>query len=112
MVNPLLPAEDYLHYFEYTRAKVAFVDSSVLAHLAPLRDRLPHLRHLVVVGDPGSDLGFEDICARADDRLANADTHRDDPAIWLLTSGSTGKPKAAVHLQQDLPWNPSGTPSR
>ena len=23
MVNPLLPAEDYLHYFEYTRAKVA-----------------------------------------------------------------------------------------
>ena len=58
-----------------------------------------------MVGDPGSDLGFEDICARAHDRLANADTHRDDPAIWLFTSGSTGKPKAAVHLQQDLPWN-------
>jgi benzoate-CoA ligase family protein len=35
----------------------------------------------------------------------NADTHRDDPAIWLFTSGSTGKPKAAVHLQADLPWN-------
>src|SRR4030095_16606318 len=44
-------------------------------------------------------------CARPPDRLANADTHRDDPAIWLFTSGSTGKPKAAVHLQQDLPWN-------
>ena len=105
MVNPLLPAEEYLHYFEYTRAKVAIVDSSVLAHLAPLRDRLRHLRHLVVVGDPGPDVSFEDACARASDRLANADTHRDDPAIWLFTSGSTGKPKAAVHLQQDLPWN-------
>src|SRR4030095_13432051 len=44
-------------------------------------------------------------CARPPDRLANADTHRWDPAIWLFTSGSTGKPKAAVHLQQDLPWN-------
>jgi benzoate-CoA ligase family protein len=105
MVNPLLPAEDYLHYFEYTRAKVAIVDSAVLGLLAPLRDRLRHLRHLVVVGDPGADLGFEDVCARASDRLVNADTHRDDPAIWLFTSGSTGKPKAAVHLQQDLPWN-------
>jgi benzoate-CoA ligase family protein len=105
MVNPLLPAEDYLHYFEYTRAKVAIVDSAVLGLLAPLRDRLRHLRHLVVVGDPGPDLAFDDVCARASDRLVNADTHRDDPAIWLFTSGSTGKPKAAVHLQQDLPWN-------
>jgi len=66
---------------------------------------LRHLRHLVVVGDAGSDPSFDDICARAPDRLVNADTHRDDPAIWLFTSGSTGKPKAAVHLQQDLPWN-------
>jgi len=105
MVNPLLPAEDYLHYFEYTRAKVAIVDAAVLPHLAPLRERLRHLRHLVVVGDAGSDPSFDDICARAPDRLVNADTHRDDPAIWLFTSGSTGKPKAAVHLQQDLPWN-------
>src|SRR6185436_8706848 len=105
MVNPLLPAEDYLHYFEYTRAKVAIVDAAVLPLLAPLRERLRHLRHLVVVGDAGSDTSFDDICARAPDRLVNADTHRDDPAIWLFTSGSTGKPKAAVHLQQDLPWN-------
>ena len=39
------------------------------------------------------------------DELETADTHRDDPAIWLFTSGSTGKPKAAVHLQHDLPYN-------
>ena len=105
MVNPLLPAEDYLHYFEYTRAKVAVVDGDVRERLEPLRDRLRHLRHLVVVGEAGGDVSFADACASASDRLANADTHRDDPAIWLFTSGSTGRPKAAVHLQQDLPWN-------
>jgi benzoate-CoA ligase family protein len=105
MVNPLLPAADYLHYFEYTRARVAIVDASTLDRLGPLRDRFTHLRHLVVVGDPGAHVSFDEICARASDRLATADTHRDDPAIWLFTSGSTGKPKAAVHLQQDLPWN-------
>jgi len=105
MVNPLLPADDYLHYFEYTRAKVAIVDEATLDRLDPLRDGFSHLKQMVVVGNPGRHLSFDAVCQKASDRLVNADTHRDDPAIWLFTSGSTGKPKAAVHLQQDLPWN-------
>ncbi len=84
MVNPALPADDLAYYFQYTRARVAVVDESTLDRIDPARDSFPRLRHLVVVG---------------------VDPHRDDPAIWLFTSGSTGKPKAAVHLQQDLPWN-------
>jgi benzoate-CoA ligase family protein len=106
MVNPALPAEDLAYYFQYTRAKVAVVDESTLDRIDPLRDSFPYLRHLVVVGvDPGPHVSFTESCAKGWDRLENADTHRDDPAIWLFTSGSTGKPKAAVHLQQDLPWN-------
>ena len=105
MVNPLLPADDFVHYFEYTRAKVAVVDASTLDRLDPLRESFRHLKHLLVVGDPGRHASFDEVCGRASDRFTNADTHRDDPAIWLFTSGSTGKPKAAVHLQQDLPWN-------
>ncbi len=105
MVNPVLPADDFVHYFQYSRAKLAVVDESTLDRIDPLRDSFPHLRHLVVVGNPGRHLSFEELSERASDRFTNADTHRDDPAIWLFTSGSTGKPKAAVHLQQDLPWN-------
>jgi benzoate-CoA ligase len=105
MVNPILPAEDLAYYFEYSRARAAVVDASTLDRIGPLRGGLRHLRHLIVVGDPGPHLSFDDLCAKASDRFQNADTHRDDPAIWLFTSGSTGKPKAAVHLQQDLPWN-------
>lgn len=105
MVNPILPADDFVHYFEYSRARVAVVDESTLDRIDPLRDGFAHLRHLIVVGHPGRHLSFADVCAESSDALTNADTHRDDPAIWLFTSGSTGKPKAAVHLQQDLPWN-------
>jgi benzoate-CoA ligase family protein len=105
MVNPILPAEDFVHYFQYSRARVAVVDESTLDRIGPLRDSFAHLRHLVVVGEPGPHASFAELCRESSDRLANADTHRDDPAIWLFTSGSTGKPKAAVHLQQDLPWN-------
>ncbi len=105
MVNPLLPAEDYAHYFEYSRARVAIVDESVLERLEAQRDGFRHLRHLVVVGAAGRHAAFDELCARASDACVNADTHRDDPAIWLFTSGTTGKPKAAVHLHEDLPWN-------
>jgi benzoate-CoA ligase len=106
MVNPALSSDDLAYYFLYTRAKVAVVDESTLDRIDPVRDSLPHLRHLVVVGvDPGRHVSFTESCAKGWDRLENADTHRDDPAIWLFTSGSTGRPKAAVHLQQDLPWN-------
>ncbi len=105
MVNPLVPGDDYLHYFEYTRAKVAVVHEKTLGTLNPLRDGFRYLKHMVVVGSPGRHVGFDEVCARQSDRYVNADTHRDDPAIWLFTSGSTGRPKAAVHLQQDLPWN-------
>ncbi|MGE0456295.1 MAG: benzoate-CoA ligase family protein [Vicinamibacteria bacterium] len=103
MVNPLLPAEDYLHYFNYSRARVAVVHESVLPRLE--LPAYPHLRKLIVVGEAGPHASFDELCAGVSERLTNADTHRDDPAIWLFTSGSTGKPKAAVHLQQDLPWN-------
>src|SRR3989475_397189 len=106
MVNPALPAEDLAYYFQYTRAKVAVVHESTLDRIDPLRDSFPYLRHLVVVGvDPGRHVSFAESCAKGWERLENADTHRDDPAILLFTSGSTGKPKTAVHLQQDLPWN-------
>ena len=105
MVNPTLPGDDFVHYFQYSRARVAVVDESTLDRIDALRDSFPHLRHLVVVGQPGRHLPFDELCQESSDRLQNADTHRDDPAIWLFTSGSTGKPKAAVHLQQDLPWN-------
>jgi len=106
MVNPTLPAEDFVHYFEYSRARAAVVDESALEKIEPLLPRFRHLRHLVVVGgDAGRHLSFARLCAESSPLLENADTHRDDPAIWLFTSGSTGKPKAAVHLQQDLPWN-------
>ena len=83
------------------------MDESTLDRIEPAaRLGFRHLRHLIVVGRPGPPpLLRGAVRARPPTASTNADTHRDDPAIWLFTSGSTGKPKAAVHLQQDLPWN-------
>jgi benzoate-CoA ligase family protein len=106
MVNPLLPAEDYKYYLEYTRARVAVIHESLLKNFEEAAASARYLRQVLVVGrEHGRFLSFEQAVNAQSDECVPADTHRDDIAIWLFTSGSTGHPKGAVHLHHDLPFN-------
>ncbi len=106
MVNPLLPAADYKYYLDYTRARVAVINESLLETFDEAIAGAKHLRRVLVVGcEHGKHLSFARTVSEMPDELEPADTHCDDIAIWLFTSGSTGHPKGAVHLHHDLPFN-------
>ncbi|PLX93544.1 MAG: acetate--CoA ligase [Desulfuromonas sp.] len=74
--------------------------------VAPLRTRLPQLKHVLLV-DSEEDLADEVLSlpkalARASDEFQIPATDPEDMAILHFTSGTTGMPKGAVHVHQAL----------
>jgi acetyl-CoA synthetase len=74
--------------------------------VAPLRATLPHLEHILLVGDdrhPTAVAGAHDyrqLAAEASDRFEIGPTDPEDPALLHFTSGTTGTPKGALHVHE------------
>lgn len=102
--NTLLPAVDIEYILRDSRAKVAIVHESLLAPVVEARPRLPHLRHLVVIGPPEAGrTTYGELVGSADDRLEAADTSRNDSAVWQYSSGTTGSPKGIIQMHKNIP---------
>jgi acetyl-CoA synthetase len=74
--------------------------------VAALRDRLPRLAHVLLVGDPAEiaeipDVGdFWALMGAAVDSYEIATTRPEDMALLHFTSGTTGMPKGAIHVHE------------
>jgi 4-hydroxybenzoate-CoA ligase len=104
-VNTLLTAEQYTYLFADSRAVAAVVTAPLARAVLSIRDRLPHLRLVVVVGATAQDRAelrdvhfFEDVLSASKAEPVTAATLSDEVAFWMYTSGSTGDPKAVKHV--------------
>jgi fatty-acyl-CoA synthase len=84
-----------------------FVDASLTPMLAPLRNRLPVEKFVVMEDgadiDPAfaNDPHYEDLIS-AHDPAEPAEVHENDAASICYTSGTTGRPKAVVYSHRSV----------
>src|SRR5580704_16710607 len=83
-------------------AKTIVTDETGCEKLAKIRDRLPDLQSIYVVGHgaPAGAKSFWGSLKAASPEFAIADTSADDPAMIIYTSGTTGNPKGALHAHR------------
>ncbi|MES4905959.1 MULTISPECIES: AMP-binding protein [unclassified Streptomyces] len=110
VVNPLLREEALLHTLSVSEARLALVDAGLYARLAPVRDRLPALREVVLIGpvEPGAPPGvprLDDVLEPRTPAGPPGAVGPDDVVCVQFTSGTTGLPKAVRLTHRNLVVN-------
>lgn len=106
VVLPLftLFGEDALEFrLANAQARAVITDMGQLSKVLAVRDRLPHLETVIVIGAGAHGAQFLDwdrLLAAASDDFATLDTGPEDPALLIYTSGTTGQPKGALHAHR------------
>jgi acetyl-CoA synthetase len=104
--SPLFPAFGP----EPIRERLSLGDAKVLVtspqlyerRIAPVRDSLPGLEHVLIVGEPTDPktTSLAEALAACSDEFEIPPTDPQDMALLHFTSGTTGTPKGAVHVHE------------
>ncbi len=102
---------DALEYrLQNSETVAALVDPASLPGLAQIRDKLPHLKHVIGVAGARESwvLSWGKLLDEASRHFSPVDTAAGEPALLVYTSGTTGPPKGALMPQRVLLGNLPG----
>jgi acetyl-CoA synthetase len=109
-LSHLFGPEALEYRMHHAEASVALVEPATLANLCAIRERLPHLRHVIGVGG-AMETGiqaWETLLDRSSSSFCPVNTAADDPALIIYTSGTTGPPKGALKAHRVMLGNVPG----
>ncbi len=104
VLNPLnnrLAPDELAYILEDSGTEVVFVDATHAAVVAAVRDRLPKLRRVVLIGEGevAHDARLDDLLAGVERAELPPEPADDAPAVLMYTGGTTGLPKGVVLSQ-------------
>lgn len=97
-INTMYKSEEIGYILGDSGARVIVVSPEAAPHVQAVRDQLPELRAVVVVGRnaPEGTVSFAELIDNDDTSVRAPDLDGDDLAIIAYTSGTTGFPKGAM----------------
>ena len=98
MVNPELQPDLIAYFFEYTRARAAFVHRAYRPAFESAAAAVSHRPRLLDVNDAD----FQHRLALTPPEFPPFSSHPDEAAIWLFSGGTTGRPKAVVQTNRSF----------
>jgi acetyl-CoA synthetase len=111
LINTLTPPDLLQFYLSDAGASVAVADAEFTTRFNAEACKDTPLRTLIVTnGAAGGNAVPNTLAAEPwlhgfPTGLAEADTDRNEMALWMYSSGSTGRPKGIVHLQHDMAYS-------
>ena len=109
-LSHLFGPEALEYRMHHAEASVALVEPTTVANLCAIRERLPHLKHVIGVGG-ARDTNTKDwdlLLQGAASTFTLVKTRADDPALIIYTSGTTGPPKGALKAHRVMLGNVPG----
>jgi len=86
-----------------SEAKFLITDSELKKRVYEVRNELPNLRHVIVVGEAeGDEINYEDEMKNASREFEIEKTDPGGYAFMLYSSGTTGKSKGVIHAHYSL----------
>ncbi|MFC5997014.1 long-chain-fatty-acid--CoA ligase [Pseudonocardia hispaniensis] len=110
-INPRLSPDQIAYTINHAADEVLLVDASLLGHLAQLRDRVPSVRTIVVVGPydgealagwPGEVLGYDELVSGRPTEFLWPTLDERSAATLCYTTGTTGDPKGVAYSHRSI----------
>lgn len=106
-INIRLAPPEVEHWLNDSEAKILFIDSQFAPMLEALKGKIPHIEHIIYLGDNAPPVGMHSYEAvlQAAAPIADAERGYEDLAGLFYTGGTTGRSKGVMLSHRNLVFN-------